>query len=76
MTGTMARSGITAACSAWALYDRDRTNGGLKNLDRTSLYREADSSIRLANRISRDSLRYKLTLAQFYIGSGYMLLRI
>ena len=45
---------------AWALYDRDRTAGGLKNLDYTFLGREADSSIRIAAGIRPDSVRYRL----------------
>jgi GWxTD domain-containing protein len=61
---------------AWALYDRDRTNGGLKELDYTFLGREADSSIRIAASAAPDSARYKLTLAQFYLGTGWMPVRV
>ena len=61
---------------AWALYDRDKTGAGLKNLDRISLYREADSSIRIAARAAPDSARYNLTLAQFFLGTGWIFVRL
>lgn len=61
---------------AWALYDRDRTNGGLKELDFTFLGREADSSIRIAARIRPDSVRYRLSQGQYYMGTGWMPMRL
>ena len=61
---------------AWMLYDRDRTRGGLKELDWTLLGREADSSIRLASSIEPKNARYELTKGQYYLGSGWILMRL
>ena len=61
---------------AWMLYDRDRTKGGLKEIDWTLLGREADSSIRLASRIDPKNPRYELTKGQYYMGTGWMLMRL
>ena len=64
------------AMLTWALYDRDRTNGGLRNLDYTMLGREADSSMRIASRIDPDSVRYRLSQGQFYLGTGWIPVRV
>ena len=61
---------------AWALYDRDRTDGGLKQLDWTRLGREADSSIRLAVRTEPGNARYKITQGQYYLGTGWIPVRL
>lgn len=61
---------------AWALYDRDRTQGGLKQLDWTSLGREADSSIRIAVRAEPGNARYKITQGQYYLGTGWIPVRV
>src|SRR5689334_13971833 len=64
------------AMLSWALYDRDRTEGGLKNLDYTLLGAEADSSMRIASRIEPSNARYKLSLAQYYLGTGWIPVRV
>jgi GWxTD domain-containing protein len=61
---------------AWALYDRDRTTGGLKELDWKQLGREADSSIRLAVRTAPGNARYKITQGQYYLGTGWIPMRV
>lgn len=62
---------------AWALYDRDRApGGGLPNLDWTLLGREADSSLHIANDIEPANPRYGLTLGQFYLGTGWIGMRV
>lgn len=61
---------------AWMLYDRDRTNDGLKELDWTLLGREADSSIRLASAIDPRNARYELSKGQYFLGTGWILMRV
>jgi len=63
---------------AWALYDRDRSKplGGLSQLDWTMLGREADSAIRIAANLEPDNPRYRLTQGQYYLGTGWIPVRI
>jgi GWxTD domain-containing protein len=61
---------------AWALHDRDRARGGLRELDWTRLAREADSSIRIAAAIAPANARYRLTQGQYYLGTGWIFVRI
>jgi GWxTD domain-containing protein len=61
---------------AWMLYDRDRTSGGQRQLDWTMLGREADSSIRLAAAIEPRNARYKITQGQYYLGTGWIPVRV
>lgn len=61
---------------AWALHDRDRASGGLRELDWTRLAREADSSIRIAASIAPKNARYQLTKGQYFLGTGWIPVRV
>jgi GWxTD domain-containing protein len=61
---------------AWALFDRDRARDDLPYLDWTLLGREADTSLRIALALDPKNTRYKLTLGQYFLGTGLMSTRV
>lgn len=56
---------------AWALATRDKANSDIKQLDHTRLDRMADTSLRIAASLAKDSARYALAVSQFLQSSGH-----
>lgn len=61
---------------AWALFDRDRVRGGYPGLDWTLLGREAEAAIRTASAIEPKNIRYAITMGQYFLGTGWIFVRI
>lgn len=60
---------------AWLLMYRDHTHA-VRGLDWTLLGRQADTALRLAHALDPDNPQYRLSMGQFFIGTGPMTVRI
>jgi GWxTD domain-containing protein len=55
---------------AWALAERDRYEPGIPGLDRTTLGRMADTSLRIAAAIEQSNAFYRLMAGRYLLNSG------